>query len=46
MTWIDVIACDGGDEFVVVATNTPGPAAYELAERIRKTAERHALEGE
>jgi diguanylate cyclase (GGDEF)-like protein len=41
---VDVIARYAGVEFMVVATNTPGPEAYELAEKIRKTAETHALE--
>jgi diguanylate cyclase (GGDEF)-like protein len=40
----DVIARYGGDEFMVIATNTSGPQAYELAERLRKTAESHVLE--
>jgi diguanylate cyclase (GGDEF)-like protein len=40
----DVIARFGGDEFMVIATNTAGPEAHQLAERIRKTAEARALE--
>jgi diguanylate cyclase (GGDEF)-like protein len=40
----DVIARYGGDEFMVVATNTGGPEAFEMAERIRKIAESQALE--
>jgi len=40
----DIIARYGGDEFMVIATNTAGPQAYELAERLRKTTESHELE--
>jgi diguanylate cyclase (GGDEF)-like protein len=41
---VEVIARYAGVEFMVVATNTTGPEAYELAEKIRKTADMHALE--
>ena len=41
---VDVIARYAGVEFMLVATNTTGPEAYELAEKIRKTADTHALE--
>jgi diguanylate cyclase (GGDEF)-like protein len=40
----DVIARYAGVEFMVVATNTTGPEAYALAEKIRETADTHALE--
>jgi diguanylate cyclase (GGDEF)-like protein len=41
---VDVIARYAGVEFMVVATSTTGPEAFELAEKIRKTADTHALE--
>ena len=41
---VDVIARYAGVEFMVVATGTTGPEAFELAEKIRKTADTHALE--
>jgi diguanylate cyclase (GGDEF)-like protein len=41
---VDVIARYAGVEFMVVATNTTGPVAYELAEKIRKTVDTRALE--
>jgi diguanylate cyclase (GGDEF)-like protein len=40
----DVIARYAGVEFMVVATNTTGSEAYALAEKIRETADTHALE--
>lgn len=33
----DILACYGGEEFVILLTNTPLKTAYEIAERIRKT---------
>jgi len=41
---VDVIARYAGVEFMVVATNTTGPEAYQLAEKIRITADTQALE--
>ncbi len=40
----DVIARYGGDEFMVIATNTSGPEAFQLAERIRTSAEGHRFD--
>ena len=41
---VDVIGRYAGVEFMVVATNTTGPEAYELAEKIRKTADTQVLD--
>ncbi len=40
----DVIARYGGDEFLVIATNTINSEAYQLAERIRKLVETQTLD--
>jgi diguanylate cyclase (GGDEF)-like protein len=40
----DIIARYGGDEFLVIATNTAITGAFQLAERIRKKSESQALE--
>jgi diguanylate cyclase (GGDEF)-like protein len=40
----DVVARWGGDEFMIVATNTPDRDAYQLAELIRASAESNVLE--
>ncbi|MBI4927963.1 MAG: GGDEF domain-containing protein [Anaerolineae bacterium] len=40
----DIVARYGGDEFMVIATNTPGPEAGRLAERIRHQFETHPIQ--
>ncbi|MGE0174267.1 MAG: diguanylate cyclase [Oligoflexales bacterium] len=39
----DIFCRFGGEEFVVLLPNTNAKVAYELAERIRKTVEKHAF---
>lgn len=39
----DVLARQGGDEFLVLLPETPGPGAGEVAERIRAAVEDHPL---
>ncbi len=39
----DVFARYGGEEFVILLANTPGPAAAEVAEKIRAAVETHAF---
>jgi diguanylate cyclase (GGDEF)-like protein len=40
----DVVARWGGDEFLIVATNTSDSDAYQLAERIRRSAESNVFD--